>query len=311
MAKTLVVVNPHSGNDRGSKVWPLAKAALEQGGLDFDAVLTTGPLQAIKLAEDAKHNGYETVIAMGGDGTTNEVVNGLMHAAGDGIAGTLGILPNGSGNDFAKMFPQPRNPDSPQPNWSNAVENILKGNVRLLDICYVKAFRGNETRERFFTNALDTGFAAQANKHAHDFPQLTSTMMYLAAIFKTLVNFSIDDLKLTLDDRVIEQTSTLIAVGNGRCIGGGFWMSPNAQPDDAILDVTVADGLGRIGILSLIPKVMKGTHITDSRVKTARSTRVVIEGKHPFEFETDGEIWFDGVNRLEIQILPKRLRVIG
>lgn len=311
MDKTLIIVNPHSGNSKCATVWPQAETALRQAGWEFDVARTTGPLDAMRFAREAKRDGYVNVISVGGDGTTNETINGLMQAAGDDIAGTFGIIPIGSGNDFAKMFPQPRNPTSPQPNWLTAVQHLTNSSPRLIDVCHVAASRGNESASRFFLNALDTGFAAQANKHAHDFPTLTGTAMYLAAIFKTLVKFSIDDLTLALDDRTITQTSTLIAIGNGRCIGGGFWMSPNALPDDGILDVTVADGLGRIGILSLIPKVMKGTHITDPRVKTARSTRVTITGVKPFEFETDGEIWFDHVERLEIKILPKRLRVIG
>ncbi|MBI5301322.1 MAG: diacylglycerol kinase family lipid kinase [Chloroflexi bacterium] len=311
MDKTCIILNPHSANDKGARVWLSIEAALRAGGMAFDLARTTGPLQAIQFAHDAKRDGYVNVIAVGGDGTTNEVVNGLMRAAGDGTAGTLGIIPIGSGNDFAKMFPAPRTPSSPQPNWQTAVQNLLNSAPRLVDVCQVTASRGTESASRYFLNALDTGFAAQANKHAHSFPQLTSTAMYLAAIFKTLIKFAIDDLKLTLDDRTINQTSTLITVGNGRCIGGGFWMSPNAQPDDGLFDVTVADGLGRAGILSLIPKVMKGTHITDPRVKVARSARVIVESAKPFEFETDGEIWFDAVDRLDIHILPKRLRVIG
>ena len=311
MTKTLIIVNPNSGSGRCAKTWPLIQAALDENNFAYDYVLTAAPLQAMQFAQDAKRDGYDNVFSIGGDGTSNETVNGLMHAAGDGIAGTFGVIPIGSGNDFAKMFPAPRHPGSPQPNWQDAIKHILENKTRLLDVCHVTATRGTEKKSRYFMNALDTGFAAQANKHAHDFPQLTSTMMYLVAIFKTMIKFSIDDLTVQLDDRTIAQTTTLAAMSNGRCIGGGFWMAPNSLPDDGLIDVTVADGLGRLGILSLIPKVMKGTHITDPRIKTARSSRVTITGKQLINFETDGEIWFEGAERLEIQVLPHRLRVIG
>lgn len=310
MAQTLVILNPNAGNGRASKTWLAIEPALHESGIEFDLTRTTAPHQADAFAEKAKRDGYETIISVGGDGTTNEIVNGLMHVAGAAPIGTLGIIPIGSGNDFAKMLAEPATPASPQPDWRAAVQRIRAGATRVIDVGRVVASNATNAHEHFFLNALDTGFGAHANTHAHEFPQLTGTAMYLAAIFKTLIKFEIDDVKVTLDDRVIAQTSTMLAITNGRCICGGFWIAPSARVDDGLLEVIVADGLGRAGILALLPKVMKGTHIGDPRVKSAQSARVVIESRAPLAFETDGEISFNGATRLEIQLLPKRLQIL-
>ncbi len=103
----------------------------------------------------------------------------------------------------------------------------------------------------------------------------------------------------------------MIAFGNGRCIGGGFWITPTAVPDDGLLDVMIADGLGRLGILSLLPKVMQGTHIGDPRVKSMQASHILIESADPLTVEADGEIPYVGAHRLEIQVLPKKLHVLG
>ncbi|MDE3090607.1 MAG: diacylglycerol kinase, partial [Chloroflexota bacterium] len=157
----------------------------------------------------------------------------------------------------------------------------------------------------------DTGFGAVVAMHAHEIPLLTGFPMYLAAVLKTLIKYSIPRVKIQIDSDLIEQSSTMIAVGNGRCIGGGFWITPNARNDDGLFDVMIAQGLGRIGILALLPKVMKGTHVGDPRVAFKQGAQIVIESPDPLVIETDGEIPFINAHRVEITVLPKRLRVLA
>ncbi|HEX7586776.1 MAG TPA: diacylglycerol kinase, partial [Anaerolineae bacterium] len=116
--------------------------------------------------------------------------------------------------------------------------------------------------------------------------------------------------KMQIDQTTLEQTSTMIAVSNGRCIGGGFWITPTALNDDGLFDVMIARGLGRIGILSLLPKVMNGTHPGDLRVAFKQGKHVTIESPDPLVIETDGEIPFIGAHHIEIDVLPKLLQVI-
>ncbi len=306
MAKTLVILNPISGHGAGARLEPALQAALREGGLDFDLVRTTGPRDAIALAERAKRAGCETLVAVGGDGTVNEVVNGLARAAGDGPCGRLGILPIGSGNDLSKML-------TPRPGWREGIQRLLAGRPRQIDLGRIVGdvpAPGYAAGAHCFVNAIDTGFGAQVATHAHDFPFLRGLPMYLAAVFKTLVRYTVPRVRIDLNDDPIEQPSTMVAIANGRCVGGGFWIAPTASLDDGLLDVIVAKGLGRIGILSLLPKVMRGTHIGDPRVRFARGTRIVIDSPDPLVVEADGEIPFLAAHHLEIDILPRRLQVL-
>ncbi len=314
MSKTLVILNPLSGHGNGEKVWRQIEIALREGGLAFDLAQTTAPRTAVKIAEDAKRSDYETLISVGGDGTVNEIVNGMLRASNGGPSGSLGIISVGSGNDFVKSFAPQLGvvPTGKRADWRIGVQQILAGKTRTVDVGRIGADHPapHFAATHYFVNCLDTGFGANAAMHAHDFRFLQGLPMYLAAVFKTLVKYAVPRVKVELDNTRVEQPSTMIAVANGRCIGGGFWVAPNALHDDGLFDVMIAEGLGRIGILSLLPKVMQGTHVFDPRVKYVKSSRVVIESPDPLVIESDGEIPFIGARRAEIEILPRRLRVL-
>ncbi len=308
MAKTLVILNPVSGNGAAGKRYQQVQAALGAGGLKFDEARTNARHDATSIAQQAKQSGYDNFVAVGGDGLVHEIVNGLMRATNAQPVETLGIVPIGSGNDFVKMIPL-------KPDWREGVARVLRGYRRWFDVGRVTADEpvhgAAHPGARYFVNGLDTGFGAQVAAHVHDVPFLTGTAMYLVGIFKTLADYSIPRVKLTLDDsKTFEQTSAMVVASNGRCFGGGFWIAPQAEIDDGLLDVIIADGLGRAGILSLLPKVMQGKHLDDPRVKFLRARRMVVESPDPLIVETDGEIPFMQAHRLEIEILPKRLRVI-
>ncbi len=307
MAKTLIILNPIAGHGASARLWPYIQSALRAGGIDYDLAETARPREAIAIAERGKESGYETLIAIGGDGTVDEVVNGLMRASKERPCGTLGVIPIGSGNDFSRTL-------GLRADWRAAVERLIAGRTTWIDVgkmvCDAPA-PGYDAGAHYFVNAIDTGFGARTAQHAHDFRFLTGMPMYLAAIFKTLVYYSTPYVKIALNGQVIEQHSTMIAMNNGRQMGGGFKMAPTASLEDGLLDVIVADGLGRLGILALLPKVMKGTHIGDPRVKFAQAPRVVIDSRDPLIVEADGEIPFIGAHHLEAEILPKHVQVIA
>lgn len=307
MPKTLVVLNPAAGNGSAGKTYQQVEAALRVGGLVFDEAITSGPRDATTIAEEAKRNGYDTIIAVGGDGLAHEVANGMLRASKGEPVETFGLIPIGSGNDFAKMIPL-------APDWREGVRRVLAGKSRWFDVGRVSGGQlaaGFHEGAQYFINGLDAGFGALVAMHAHDVPFLHGTAMYLVGILKTLANYYIPHVKIQLDSgKIIEQTSIMVIASNGRCFGGGFWIAPKAETDDGLLDVIIADGLGRIGILSLLPKVMQGKHLGDKRIKFIQTKRLVIESPDPLAVETDGEIPYLHTHRLEIDVLPKRLRVI-
>lgn len=305
MAKTLVILNPLSGHGAGETLAAEVHAALRRGGLDYDLVRTPAPHAAVGIADQARQSGYETIVAMGGDGTLHEVANGLLRAEREDPGGTLGMIPVGTGNDYIKMFGTPE--------WQDGVRQILRGNTRQVDVgmLTVDSSAPAGSSPHYFLNSCTTGFGAEAARAVHSVPHLTGMPKYFVAVLKTLVRYSVPRVRITLPDRVIEQRSAMIAAANGRRVGGGFLIAPTASVEDGMLDIIIADGLGRLGILSLLPRVMRGTHLRDRRVQFRRASHLVIESPDPLTVETDGEIPFLGAHRLEIDLLPQQLRILA
>lgn len=301
-----MIVNPAAGRGRTRRLWPQVAAALAAEGLRFELAQTRTPGEAEQLAEAAA--GYAAVIAVGGDGTVHEVVNGLMRVP-PARRPALGVLPLGSGDDYAKMVP-PRAPGAARPRWQDAVQRLARGAARAHD---VGVMRNDEDGERYFANGMDVGFGAHV---AHNFGALPGWLTglggYLTAIARTLLRYPSLELSVQLDDDApIAQRSTITAVMNGRCFGGSFWACPEASAVDGLLDVLIAEEVSRMQILRLVPKLMSGRHVGEPVLRIVRARRVRIESDAPLPVEADGELPWRAARRLEIGILPGALRVLG
>ena len=314
MPSILVIYNPIAGRGRAKKHWPEVQQALIDAGIEFDVAVTSAPHEAVTLAEKAATK-YSTVIAVGGDGTVHEVVNGLLRASSEGETIALGVVPLGNGDDFAKMIPPQTTIGGKVYDWHVAIEKITKGQTKLFD---VGRMSGNQlpskqdNKPQYFMNGMDIGFGAQAALNFTKVPSfLTGISAYLAAIIKTLIDYRIPKVSIQIDDqKAFEQSTTMTAITNGRCFGSGFWVCPEAQVDDGLLDVMVTQSVGRLKILRLIPKIMKGTHVNEPILKNYRARRVVIKSQQSLVVEADGEIPYPQTRHLEVQILDKKLRVI-
>ena len=293
MSRRLVILNPVAGRGRARREWPRLAAALRAAGIDFEVAGTTAPGAGIGLAERAARE-YDVVIAAGGDGTVHEVVNGLLRAGG---GAALGVLPLGSGDDFVKMLPA-----------GDPVERIARGTPRAFDAGRIAA-----GGTRFFANGMDIGFGAHASRNVRRVPAfLTGLGAYLGALAITLVRYPKLEVRLRLDGgESFAQTTAMTAVMNGRAFGGSFHVCPDARIDDGELDLLIADGVGRLAILGLVPRIMHGTHVGDPRLKLVRARRVLIESAAQLLVEADGEIVFEDVRRLEIEVLPGALHVLA
>ena len=314
MPSILVIYNPIAGRGRVKKNWPDVQQGLIDAGIEFDVAATSAPLEAVTLAEKAATK-YSTVIAVGGDGTVHEVVNGLLRASSEGETIALGVVPLGNGDDFAKMIPPQTTIGGKVFDWHIAIEKIAQGQTKLFDVgrMYGDQLRSKQdNKPQYFMNGMDIGFGAQAALNFTKVPSfLTGMAAYLAAIMKTLIDYRIPKVSIQIDDqKAFEQSTTMTAITNGRCFGSGFWVCPEAQVDDGLLDVMVTQSVGRLKILRLIPKIMKGTHVNEPILKNYRARRVVIKSQQPLVVEADGEIPYPQTRHLEVQILDKKLRVI-
>jgi len=314
MPSILVIYNPIAGRGRVKKNWPDVQQGLIDAGIEFDVAATSAPLEAVTLAEKAATK-YSTVIAVGGDGTVHEVVNGLLRASSEGETIALGVVPLGNGDDFAKMIPPQTTIGGKVYDWHVAIEKITKGQTKLFDVGRMSVNQlssKQDNKPQYFMNGMDIGFGAQAALNFTKVPSfLTGIAAYLAAIMKTLIDYHIPNVSIQIDDqKAFEQSTTMTAITNGRCFGSGFWVCPEAQVDDGLLDVMVTQSVGRLKILRLIPKIMKGTHVNEPILKNYRARRVVIKSQQPLVVEADGEIPYPQTRHLEVQILDKKLRVI-
>jgi YegS/Rv2252/BmrU family lipid kinase len=310
----LVIYNPAAGRGRVQAHWPQVESALRQAGVEFEAVATRAPLDALALAERAAGS-YTAVVGVGGDGTLHEIVNGLLRASGQGETIAVGMVPLGNGDDFAKVIP-PETPVGGKPfDWRVAVDKIAGGETKLFDVGRITGDRSLSERgdgPQYFMNSMDVGFGALGSHNYRNVPSfLTGFSAYLAAVLKTMIDYPTLHLRIQLDDQPpFEQSTTMTAVMNGRCFGNGFWVCPDARADDGLLDVLVAQAVSRLTILRLIPKIMRGTHTREPVLRLVQARRVLIESREPLVVEADGEFPYTQARRLQVDILPKVLRVI-
>jgi YegS/Rv2252/BmrU family lipid kinase len=289
------VRNPVAGRGRAARAWPEVARTLARSGLRFDEVATREPGEAVAVAERAAAE-YEAVVAAGGDGTVHEVVNGLLRA-GTGTGAALGVIPLGSGDDFAKLL----SPDF--------VASLSIGKARRFDAGRIAC--GSEVR--YFANGMDIGFGAHGAANVRRVPRfLTGFGAYLGALLLTMLRYPQLRVRLQLDDEApFELLTAMTAVMNGTSFGGSFRVTPEARPDDGWLDLLIADAMGRLEILRLVPKILRGTHAGEPRLRTTRARRVRVEAGAPLLVEADGEIAFRDARRLEIEVLPGALRVLS
>lgn len=312
MSKTLVVLNPMAGHGAAQKIFPQVQDALHAAGMDFDVAHTRASLHAVQIAWDAPKQGYDRLIAVGGDGIVHEVLNGLMRASNEGETIALGIIPLGTGNDFIKSIPPALTPGQTRDDWKLAIPRVTSPNTALVDVGKITVDKPTPgvPHPQYFTNGTDVGFGALVAKAIRGVP-LTGLAAYLIAVMQVLVDYGLPHIKITLDNgEVIELNTTLTAVTNGRCFGSSFWLTPMAEITDGELNVIIAKALGRVGILQIIPLLMKGTHLNHPAITFKTARKVIIESPVPMIMEADGEMPFQHARRMEIEILPKRLRVM-
>jgi diacylglycerol kinase family enzyme len=224
----------------------------------------------------------------------HEVVNGLMRA---GARAALGVIPLGSGDDFAKLLS------------NDFISDFSSAKTRQFDVGRIVA--GSEVR--YFANGMDIGFGAHGARNVALVPRfLTGFGAYLAALVLTMVRYPSLRVRLQLDDAPpFELATTMTAVMNGTTFGGSFQVCPEAQPDDGLLDLLLVDAVGRLEILQLVPKILRGSHAGDPRLRLVRAKRVTIDSDAPLLLEADGELAFDGIRQLQIDVLPGALRVFA
>ncbi|MGD8399174.1 MAG: diacylglycerol kinase family lipid kinase [Anaerolineae bacterium] len=302
MRQATIILNPTAGRGTAGRLWPRIDARLRSLGLDFELATTQGAGHAVRLAEEAACRGCDLVVAVGGDGTANEVLNGLLRAGGRGDGPCLGVLPVGTGNDFACGADVPLALDA-------ACETLVAGVPQPVDVGCVRVDGG---RPVYFGNGIGIGFDAIVLVESQKWPRLRGFLVYLVAVLRTiLLYYHAPYTSWRVDDRQAAGAVMMVSVMNGRRLGGGFLVTPAASMRDGLLDVCVAGTLSRPQMLGFVPRFLRGTHVTDPRITTTRGRRVHVEIESPWAAHMDGELLGVDCRSFEIELLPGRLCLVA
>ena len=304
MADMIIIFNPFSNRGDSRHTIDMVLQHLSQSDLDFEVKLTEERRHAIQLAKEAAEAGTRIVVAAGGDGTVNEVANGILLAAeghDDVAPTTLGVLPMGSGNDFAWGL-------GIRDGVEEAVDRLKRGHTKVIDVAWAEF---DNAPPRYFVNMLGCGSDARVNIEAHKIKRLRGFAIYMAAVLKTLwVYFEKPFVHLRLDERKLETPSFITFVANGPRLGGGFLAAPQARYDDGEMDICIATDIHRREVAGLIPKLMKGRHTNHPKIIMDRAANVTIESDYPLPCQADGETIGENLHHIRIVTIPQRLRVV-
>ena len=303
MSKIKVIVNPNAGRGYGAQLSPRIAECLVERKVDFDLVHTRGPGHAIELAQQATEDGYDTIIAVGGDGTSHEVVNGLMAEANGAPVGTLGWVPAGSGNDFAAMNGTPTDLDA-------ACDLVAQGSTRVVDVGHITI---DGTIKRYFDNTVGIGFDGLVCMETYKHRNLRGMALYLPVVLKTIfLTLRPVRATITLDGRTLEPSNLMmVVVANGPREGGSFLVAPNALCNDGLFDVILVEQMSRLRMLSMVPRFMKGSHLSDRHISETRASHMIIRSEDPLYVHVDGEVFTDEAHEIELVTFPAALRVIS
>jgi diacylglycerol kinase (ATP) len=301
MTPIKVILNPVAGRGFSLKAEPNIVEYLKEAGLEFDLVETKEKGHGIELAEQAALDGFGIVVGAGGDGTTNEVVNGLMNAAARGKEAVLGLLATGTGSDFTFNVGMPTD-------LREACLRIKNGQTRRVDI---GKFTVPGQPPRYFDNQLGIGFDGTVTVVAKRFKHLRGMALYLPVVLNSIfVTNKATRVTVETDGEKFELSSLQISVVNGAREGGGFFMAPDAKVDDGLFDVVVLEEVGKLAMLALVPKFMSGTHVNHEKVKVIRTKRVKITSPDVLTSHFDGELLIIDSHEIACELLPQSLSVI-
>ena len=300
--KAKIILNPMA--DMGN-AWRVARdlrsITVEHGNVDWSG--TVYPGHAIELARQASEEGYDMVIAMGGDGTVHEVVNGIMQAP-ENRRPILGVVPVGSGNDFAHGI-------NASKNSNQALTRALNGEASIVDLGLMTDENG---RKEYFDNTLGIGFGAIVTIRSHKLPILRGFLMYLTAVIQTIIlDHNPMKMQIETDEQKWDQSVIYLVLCNGPREGGGFLIAPDARIDDGLIHYAMITDVSRPMMFRIVPEVMKGTHGRFKQVRLGTCRKFALTANRPLYIHADGEI-FSGpgtdIHKVSVEILPSALKVV-
>lgn len=301
MTRMKIILNPVTDNGRG-KLQQEKISSLIQSHDFVELALTERAGHARELAREAAAAGYDVVAAAGGDGTVHEVVNGIMAAE---RPVKLGVIPIGSGNDFAYANGIPLD-------VTQAVAALFSDQVKVVDLARVEDENG---RFVIMDNNFGVGFDAMVVAQSEQISWAHGFLKYMAAVFKSLAfHYKPARLHILFDEEPVAQESLFLYVGIGPRGGGGFLLTPQASQDDGLLDSCLVNPVSRMTLISMLNRAIKGTHITHKDVAMRVNRQIIVSLDDLAPMYVDGEMFAypeDGIRRVTITSLPQAIQLLA
>ena len=296
--RTVFLVNPASAAGSTGRRWPEIAHRCSALGLSGDALLSEEPGHLASLAQAAVQEGATLLVVVGGDGSVNEVVNGVADLDGFELA----VLPHGTGWDFVRTFGIPRRLD-------DAVVTALSGDVREIDLGLVsfRTWAGAESRS-YFANVGSAGISGAIAQRANNTSKtLGGKVSYYWATLAVFFGWTTGEMRVSVDDEIRGGRMIDVIVANGRYLGGGMMMCPEAEPDDGLFDVMLIGDVTKRDLLLVLPKTYRGKHLPHPKLEVLRGRIVTVDADEPLPIEVDGEQ--PGTTPARFEVIPRALQL--
>jgi YegS/Rv2252/BmrU family lipid kinase len=300
----LVIVNPNAGKGRGLKDWNLIASLLRKYEISIHVCFTTAKKHAIDLTAVGIEKGYRNIIAIGGDGTMNEVVNGCFKQKVCSTTSlTVGMITVGTGNDWGKMF-------GISTEYEEAVKIIKQKNTVLQDTGVVKYYLGDRKEKRYFVNIAGLGFDALVVRRTNNQKEKGKggKALYFWNLLKSLMIYKHIPANIIIDGRKLNNEVFTMSLGIGKYSGGGMMQTPNAIPDDGLFDITVINKMRKGEVIRNLKMLYDGTILEHPKINGYTGKDILINAAELIHVEADGETL--GHSPVEFNIIPKSINVV-
>jgi len=290
-SKYFLIVNLIAGQGRCKELFPKVKLELDRRKIDYDLHFTNEPMEAVDVAKMGIEAGFSHIVAMGGDGTVNEIANGVL-----GTNATLAVIPAGTGNDFIRMLGIPGNP-------MQAIDTLLNGVARTMDL-------GQVQDDRCFVNGLGIGIDAQVARDVLKMERLKGATAYITAAVQEVFRFQAFPITVSTPEEQFELTCLSVGISNGLYAGGGFKLAPRADIDDGLVDLCAIGDYPKPERLFRLPKVRAGKHADWKNVIYRQTNEVTVSSPKKLIAHVDGEPYRLPGDSFTVRVLPQALRVL-
>jgi YegS/Rv2252/BmrU family lipid kinase len=293
-----IILNPKAHGGEAAQHAEQIKSLFTAYGLNFELALTDQEGDGARLAREAVERGFQVIVAAGGDGLAGEVAGALV-----GSQAVFGMIPLGSGDDFAKSLGVGRS-------IPRAVEAIRDRQTMMVDAGTVSSpLPGGGKLERYFFNCVGIGLDGEVIVEKQKIKGLRDIKLYLWSTIKALKRYKGQRMSFDFGQGRIWHQALVAEITNGKCVGGGYFLTPEARVDDGQLDMCLIHKLSWLEFFRHVPKSLNGKHTNLREVTMGRLTRVTVESETPMSAQVDGELW-PYVNRFEIAMVPRALQAI-